>query len=88
VGALIDPGFDEGNLLRGERAVQRHRRLLEASDPAIQSALIRFARDNRRAAVAALQRAVARPQIEPGCLKLAMAGPAATLQDRLNVSGE
>ncbi len=51
VRTLIDPGFDGGDLLRGERAVHRHGRLLEVGDPAIQSALIGLPRNNRGAVV-------------------------------------
>ena len=59
VSPLIDPRFDGGNLLRRERALHRHRGLLESGDSTIQAALLRAARNNRHTLIAALQRGFA-----------------------------
>ena len=86
---LIDPRFDCGNLLAGELAVHRHGRPFEARDAPIKPAFLRYARHNRRAFFAALQRTLERTQVELRKLHgLAMAFPAAILQNRLNVLRE
>jgi hypothetical protein len=85
--SLVDPGFDEGNVLGGElRAFEGHGRLFETGDATIQSALLRPAGDNRNAMVAAAKRTVSRAHVETGCAERAMTTPAVVLKHWLNVS--
>jgi hypothetical protein len=86
VSPLIDPRFDGGDLLRGERALHRHRGLLESGDSTIQPALLRAAGDDGRALVAALERAFARAQVETRRLEIAVTALARGVQDGPDVS--
>ena len=87
--ALIDPGFDCGDLLVAEPAVHRHGWPFETGDSPVQPAFFRLAGDNRCALVATLQCGIERPQVELRKLQcFAMTFPATVLEDRLNVLRE
>ena len=88
--ARVDPPLHRGDFLRGQRiALCRHRRALEARDPAIQPARAGVARDEVRSARAAAQRAVTCAEVQLAQLdRVAVARPAAALQNRLDVFGK
>jgi hypothetical protein len=85
--AVVDPCLDRRDLLGRQRsAVERHGGLLESGDQAVQLAVVGPPRDENGSVLAALERAVARTQIElREVCRSVVAGPAAGLEDRLDV---
>src|SRR6476661_7599551 len=86
--ALIDPRLDDRDLRRREGAVERHGRLFEPRDPAVETAVFGAPGHDRGAVVAALHRAVARPQVEARGLEVAVARLTGRLEDRADVALE
>ena len=87
---FIDPSFDRSHFVGRQRAaLRRHCRPFEPGDPPIDAALLGGSRNDVGFAGATLERAVAAAQIEFATLhRLAVAGQASTLENRLNVGGE
>jgi hypothetical protein len=85
--AIVDPRLDRRDLLGRQRsAIEWHGRLLESGDQAVQLAVVGPPRDQNRSVLAAFERAVASTQIELREVRRSVvAGPAAGLEDRLDV---
>ena len=90
VRAVVDPGADGHELGVAQRVASHgHRRIVEAGQHPVEPAVLRAPRHQGRAADAALDRGLPRPQVKLRELRrLAVAVPAASLEDRPDVIGE
>ena len=87
MGAIVYPRLDRRDLLGRQRsAVEWHGRLLESGDKAVQLAVVGPSWNQNRSVLAALERAVARAQIELREVRRGVvARPAAGLENRFDV---
>ena len=87
--ALIDPVLNQGDLCCGECAVERHCRLFEPGDDAVEAALGSIAGDEGRTALTAFERALAGSQVQLRKLNCrAVALPAMGFHERTDVGRE
>ena len=84
--ALINPEPKRFHFVGSDLPADRHRRLIQTRDQSIKAALLRVARHDARAVLAASQRGIARGQTQLRKLhRVAVAVPATLFKDGLNV---